>query len=93
MSSDPIIADSAADHLWRLVESLQREKEALRAESKMWQERFLAMTGMADQTSEPVSLSGGPLGKHVSIMGLRHKYEALARERAKKLKGEGDDAS
>lgn len=84
--------------LWKLVESLQREKDVLRSECQMWRERFLSLAGIGDQTlpaqhipeKDPEAKTEGPgvLGRHISLMGLRHKYEQKSREEAARVKRE-----
>ena len=79
-------------NLWSLVGDLQREKKDLCRERDMWREKYLLVTGQGNYTYPPPP-SGeekeeedlGPIGRHVSIMGLKARSEMAARERAKEL--------
>ncbi len=87
--------------LWELVDTLQREKRDLCRERDMWRDKYLMVTGQGNYTYPPPQEvpekeeeDPGPLGRHVSIMGLRARAEAAARERAKELKDkEKNDAA
>lgn len=83
--------------LWDLVKGLQKEKADLCRERDMWREKYLNVTGQGNWTYPPPQEVGGelkeeadmePLGKHVSIMGLRAKHEIAMRELAKKKDSE-----
>ena len=85
--------------MWKLVETLQREKVHLSAERNMWRDKFLKVVGLGDMTyptpevgpaqynpeEGAKELAGGPLGKHVSIAGLRAKHELDSRLKAAEL--------
>lgn len=104
LGRETVVSASNVDQtreLWSLVAELQKEKRDLCRERDMWRDKYLMVTGQGNWTYPPPPVGeeveeedAEPLGKHVSIMGLRAKHEIAMREAAKKKQeGEKHDAA
>lgn len=89
--------------LWDLVHTLQSEKVHLTEEATYWRSKFMSLVGLGDATYPTPAMMGPaptqendvkvtedfqPLGKHVSIAGLKAKHELASRQKAAEMERE-----